>query len=94
MKIKMKLAGIKNYTIVYIVYCSFFISNCTVGLNTGIRASSIEAPVSFTETFYADNFRLVDSTDFRVLKSFSIEFTKWGISSPLDLGVIRTSRKY
>lgn len=65
--------------------CIFFVS-CTVGLNTKIKANTLSAPVSFSETMYTNKMQIADSTKFQRINSFSFEFTKWGISTPLNIG--------
>lgn len=82
----MKNRAKKVYAAIFILCSCILLVSCTVGLNTKIKASTLSAPVSLSETFYTNTFQIADSTNFQIIKSFSFEFTKWGISSPLNIG--------
>jgi len=78
---------------IYILSSSILFFACTVGLNTKIKASNLSAPVSFGETFHTKTYQIADSTNFLPFKSFTLEFTTWGISSPLNIGSDRDISK-
>ena len=78
---------------IYILCSSILLVACTVGLNTKIKASNLSVPVSFSNTFHTKTFHIADSTNFLEIKSFTLEFTKWGISSPLNIGSDRDISK-
>ena len=58
---------------------------CSVGALVNIKARKIEHPVSHTNNFYDPAGRLIGSDEYSIQKEFSITFTKWGISSLIDI---------
>lgn len=58
---------------------------CSVGTKVNLTAHSVQYPISMTYSFYSDSNALILPRQYELLEEFSIEFTKWGISAPLNL---------
>lgn len=64
---------------------SFFINSCSVGALVNIKAADITHPVSHSNNFYTTEGQLITDTQYEVVKPFSFTFTKWGVSSIIDI---------
>lgn len=68
------------------LFISFMLCTaCSVGALVNIKADKIEHPVSHTNNFYAPNGTLIESDGYEIQKEFSFTFTKWGVSSVIDI---------
>ncbi len=61
------------------------INGCSVGAKVKLNAANIEYPVSQTNSFYTANNRLILPGQYEVEEEFSFTFTKWGVSSPIEI---------
>ena len=80
MKIKSSLIFL-----IFLFIASLFINSCSVGALVNVKASDIEYPISHTDNFIAQNESLINRTQYNVQKEFSFSFTKWGVSSVIDI---------
>lgn len=60
-------------------------SGCSVGAKVAVTAREVEHPVSYTHSFYNSDDELVLSNDYEELTDFSFTFTKWGVSSWIEI---------
>lgn len=65
--------------------CLFFLQGCSVGAKVHINASNVEYPVSQTNSFYTPNNQLIITDEYEILEEFSFTFTKWGVSSLINI---------
>ncbi|MCK4560683.1 MAG: hypothetical protein KAV45_12935 [Calditrichia bacterium] len=73
------------FFILLIIVCAvFFISGCYVVAKVNIHASDLEYPVSYTDSFYDDQFKTTYPGTYTIIEEFSIEFTKWSLSFPIN----------
>lgn len=75
----------KKYILPVLLSSCLFIDGCTVGARVKLSAASVEFPVSQTNSFYTANNHLVLPTQYEVQREFSFTFTKWGVSSPVEI---------
>ena len=61
-------------------------SGCYVGTKVRVKSDHLKYPVSYTSSFYTQDLELIDSVHYTVKDHFSLSFTKWGISMPLNIG--------
>ena len=50
-----------------------------------MKAPEITHPVSHTDNFYNNEGQLITAKHYEVIKPFSFSFTKWGVSSIIDI---------
>ncbi len=62
-----------------------FLNGCSVGATVAVTAKEVDHPVSYTHSFYNSNDELVVSGSYEELKDFSFTFTKWGVSSWIEI---------
>lgn len=62
-----------------------FLSGCSVGASVAVNAKKVEYPVSFTDSFYSSDNQLILNGEYESLKDFSFTFTKWGVSSWIEI---------
>ena len=74
-----------KFTSLNILISVLFCTACSVGALVNIKAENIEHPVSHTNNFYAPDGKLIASDGYEIKKEFSFTFTKWGISSVIDI---------
>jgi len=66
------------------IFCAvFFISGCYVAAKVNIHSSDLEYPVSYTDTFYDDQFKTTYPGTYKIVEEFSIKFTKWSLTFPI-----------
>ena len=70
---------------IILIYSSLIHNGCYVGARTNLTASHCDFPVSYTGSFYDGEYNLVNYEDYEILEEFTYEFTKWGITSPLNI---------
>jgi predicted acylesterase/phospholipase RssA len=61
------------------------LSGCSVGATVAVTAKEVDHPVSYTNSFYSSDDELVLSNDYEELNNFSFTFTKWGVSSWIEI---------
>ena len=69
----------------FLLVASFFLNSCSVGALVNIKAPDITHPVSHTNNFYTSDGELITQNQYEVIKSFSYNFTKWGVSSIIEI---------
>lgn len=69
----------------FLLWGSVLLNSCSVGALVNLKAEHIEYPISHTSNFYALNDSLITQDQYTVLKDFSLSFTKWGVSSVIDI---------
>ena len=62
-----------------------FLGGCSVGATVTVSAQKVQYPVSFTDSFYSPDNQLVLRGEYEALKDFSFTFTKWGVSSWIEI---------
>lgn len=62
-----------------------FLSGCSVGATVAVNAKKVQYPVSFTDSFYSSDNQLILNGEYDALKDFSFTFTKWGVSSLIEI---------
>lgn len=62
-----------------------FLNGCSVGATVAVSGKKVHYPVSYTDSFYSSDNQLVLSSEYEVLKDFSFTFTKWGVSSWIEI---------
>ncbi|MCA1802126.1 MAG: hypothetical protein LC662_06675 [Rhodothermaceae bacterium] len=62
-----------------------FLDGCSVGATVTVSAQKVHYPVSFTDSFYSPDNQLVLRGQYEALKDFSFTFTKWGVSSWIEI---------
>lgn len=75
---------LKNPIPVFIIYLLIF-SGCTVGTKVSLTADSVDYPVSMAQSFYSETNTLILPHQYEVVQEFGFEFTKWGVTSPLNI---------
>lgn len=60
-------------------------SGCSVGAKITVTASEIEHPVSQTSSFYNQQDQLLTEEQYETIKNFDFTFTKWGVSSLIEI---------
>lgn len=79
----------RNRTVIFILnfllWGSVLLNSCSVGALVNVKAEHIKYPVSHTSNFYALNDSLITEGQYTVQKEFSLSFTKWGVSSLIDI---------
>jgi len=78
----------KNKILLFAAFLSFtvlLISSCSVGALVNIKAQEITHPVSHTDNFYSTDGNLITPNQYEVIEPFSFSFTKWGVSSIIDI---------
>lgn len=58
---------------------------CSVGATVAVSAQEVNYPVSYTDSFYGSDNQLVLYGEYEALKDFSFTFTKWGVSSWIEI---------
>jgi hypothetical protein len=74
-----------NFLIVILICISLILNGCYVGARVNVTASHCDFPVSYTNNFYDSDYNLVGPGEYEIRAEFSLEFTKWGITSPLNI---------
>ncbi|MEX2603732.1 MAG: hypothetical protein WD361_06000 [Gracilimonas sp.] len=70
----------------FIILLSFYVlCGCSVGAQVSINAAHVNSPVSQTNSFYTQNDKLILTDHYEVVESFSHTFTKWGVSSIINI---------
>lgn len=62
-----------------------FLGGCSVGATIAVSAKKVHYPVSYTDSFYSPDNQLVLPGEYEALKDFSFTFTKWGVSSLIEI---------
>jgi len=73
------------FLVVIFICISLILNGCYVGARVNLTASHCEIPVSYTDNFYDSDYNLVGPEDYEIQEEFTYEFTKWGITSPLNI---------
>jgi hypothetical protein len=73
------------FLVVLLICCSLILNGCYVGARVNLTSSHCDFPVSYTNNFYDSEYNLVGIEDYEILEEFTYEFTKWGITSPLNI---------
>lgn len=69
----------------FLLVISISLNSCSVGALVNIKAPEITHPVSHTNNFYTRAGELITHNQYEVIKSFSFSFTKWGVSSVIEI---------
>lgn len=72
------------FSIATVCSALLFIS-CSVGTKVQIKADQMEYPVSQSNSFYSADDQLTLTDNYEILDDFSITFTKWGVSSIINI---------
>jgi len=73
------------FLVIMFIIWSLILNGCYVGARVNLTASHCDFPVSYTETFHDGNLNLVDQEEYEIVEEFKYEFTKWGITSPINI---------
>ena len=71
--------------LIVILSAGFIFSGCSVGAKITVSASEVNYPVSHTASFYAQGDNLITDNSYETLKKFDFTFTKWGVSSLIEI---------
>ncbi|MCK5033501.1 MAG: hypothetical protein KAS18_07700 [Calditrichia bacterium] len=74
-----------SFLIVILICGSLILNGCYVGARVNLTASHCEFPVSYTDNYYDSDYNLVSPEEYEIQEGFILEFTKWGITSPLNI---------
>ncbi len=67
------------------IFGAIIFAGCSVGTKVLVTADELEYPVSQTSSFYTPDGKLAVSENFEILEDFEFTFTKWGVSSVLNI---------
>lgn len=81
----MRTTSFKSVSIGVLILTSTLISGCSVGAKIAVSASDVQYPVSQTSSFYDTQNRLITKGDYEPIKDFNFMFTKWGVSSMIEI---------
>lgn len=68
-----------------VVIVCLILSGCSVGAKVTVSARQMLYPVSFTDSFYNEDNTLITEDSYEALHDFDLSFTKWGVSSVIEL---------
>jgi outer membrane murein-binding lipoprotein Lpp len=81
----MRTNSTKLLTLGIFLLAGVLTSGCSVGAKIAVSASDVQYPVSQTNSFYSQHNHLITEDQYEALKEFGFTFTKWGVSSMVEL---------
>ncbi len=81
----MKTSNYKTFSLGLILLIGVIASGCSVGAKIAVSASNVQYPVSQTSSFYDNQNQLKTDSEYEPVKDFNFTFTKWGISSMIEI---------
>lgn len=81
----MKTNSFKSVSLGVLLLTSTLISGCSVGAKITVSASDVQYPISQTGSFYDSQNQLKTEAEYEPIKDFNFTFTKWGISSMIEI---------
>ncbi|MCP9291960.1 hypothetical protein [Gracilimonas sediminicola] len=81
----MKTNNTKLFSLAILFLTGVLTSGCSVGAKIAVSATDVQYPVSQTNSFYTQQNQLTTEDQYEALKDFSFTFTKWGISSMIEI---------
>ncbi|MGN8224483.1 hypothetical protein [Gracilimonas sp. BCB1] len=81
----MKTSSYKAVSLIVLLHTVVLISGCSVGAKIAVSAFDVQYPVSQTSSFYDSQNQLKTEADYEPVKDFNFTFTKWGVSSMIEI---------
>lgn len=72
-------------SLVFGIFGFTILNGCSVGSKIIVSAREVQYPVSYTNSFYDHQNRLIEAGDYSNVHELNFRFTKWGVHSLIEI---------